>query len=275
MGKTKMDNEFDCVALGRGFSQFSNLPPGQQRLPDALIDGELLFDVAVWGDGLGEAPEKVPRVSKVPSLGALWMEPRKFTDVIITTDTGTRFECHRSVLSLRSSVFDRMLHTACQETADANIRIPGFDDFVLRAMLEFMYTGKLPSLVEIGKYSLAKPRACVFNAFDTLTYEDEKTLKKGDVVNVLEVKDFAREDCVRGRVSDPAGWVSLGRLSDGFLFFIPEKKSDTLLSLSQLADMYIIPDLIVACSSQLLKDMASHPSQENVRRVAVAMKKTT
>lgn len=90
----------------------------------------------------------------------------------------------------------------------------------------------------------------------------------------MEVKETAAEyDRVRGRASDPACWITLGRLSDMLPFAVPEQKSNILLSLSQVADMYDIRDLGVACASQLLKDMVNQPTQENVRRVADATKK--
>jgi len=174
-----------------------------------------------------------------------------------------------------SNVFDRMLQSACKEPTDDTIRMQGFDDFVLRAMLEHMYTGRLPSFFTPGKCTLLRDLLCndVCDLAVSPDASESSSLKTGEVVNVVEVKELAEHDRVRGRISDPACWITLGRLSDMLPFVMPEQKANVLLSLSQLADMYDIPDLGVACTSQLLKDMVSQPTQENVRRVADATKK--
>merc|ERR1712216_732554 len=77
------------------------------------------------------------------SFAALWTTPCKFTDVVVRTDSGASFRCHRAVLAARSAVMERMLDSAFKEAADSIIVLREVDDFSVEALLEFMYTGNL------------------------------------------------------------------------------------------------------------------------------------
>jgi speckle-type POZ protein len=70
-----------------------------------------------------------------------------FADVALSTKTKT-FLAHKSVLAARSRVFQAMFHAEMVESKQNAVEISDFEDDVVKAMLEYMYSGETPSLSE-------------------------------------------------------------------------------------------------------------------------------
>jgi hypothetical protein len=71
-----------------------------------------------------------------------------FADIAISTGESKTFMVHKAVLASRSSVFKAMLTSGMLESAQNTVEINDFDEEVVNAMLEYMYTGETPSLNE-------------------------------------------------------------------------------------------------------------------------------
>jgi hypothetical protein len=71
----------------------------------------------------------------------LWQE-RRFTDCEVVCN-GEAMPCHRCVLAMASPVFDRMLDSGMKEAEQHRIVVSDSEPSVVKAMLDFAYTGVL------------------------------------------------------------------------------------------------------------------------------------
>lgn len=78
-----------------------------------------------------------------PTLQPLWKK-RRFTDFTISC-AGEEVPCHRAVLAVASPVFEAAISHNMSEAASAKLEIQGASSASVSAMLEFVYTGKLPT----------------------------------------------------------------------------------------------------------------------------------
>lgn len=78
-----------------------------------------------------------------PTLQPLWKKHR-FTDFTISC-AGEEVPCHRAVLAEASPVFEAAISHNMSEAASAKLEIQGASSASVSAMLEFVYTGKLPT----------------------------------------------------------------------------------------------------------------------------------
>mmetsp|Transcript_79948 Transcript_79948/g.248094 ORF Transcript_79948/g.248094 Transcript_79948/m.248094 type:complete len:359 (+) Transcript_79948:68-1144(+) len=106
--------------------------------------GELWFEVSLEGDFLTAQPLK-PNMSVSEQM---WVQ-LKLTDMVLRAEGGEEFPCHRSILSTRSKVFERMFETDCMETQDGQVLLSGSSADVVHAMLMHIYTGHLEDGVDL------------------------------------------------------------------------------------------------------------------------------
>ncbi|ODM90497.1 Mitochondrial ribonuclease P protein 1 [Orchesella cincta] len=102
-----------------------------------------------------EKRSKERNVRRANDFGTLLKNPI-FTDCTVLTES-KRFEVHKNILAACSSVFKEMFK------ANNSLMVPGFDEDVVKGMLEYIYTGetacmgeRAPDLLQIAdKYDIA------------------------------------------------------------------------------------------------------------------------
>lgn len=145
------------------------------------------------------------------SMGKLLNE-NKFSDVTLVCKGGT-LQAHKLLLSSRSEVFERMFQTDMLETQNKSVEC-AFDHGVMKAILEYMYIGKVIDcninelFVAADYYALSNLRniceqmmmkqICVERAISTLilayTYNADQLLDKALNFIVINIKTIIVSD---------------------------------------------------------------------------------
>ena len=68
---------------------------------------------------------------------------------------GKKFKVHKGILAIRSPVFAAMFDHDTKEKQENLIEIPDIKPEVLQALLEHIYTGKVPSMDQYAEELLA------------------------------------------------------------------------------------------------------------------------
>lgn len=114
------------------------------------IEGDLKHYLGIGGAASETVTEEDVKKRRFKLLsqnfGGL-LQDTLFADVALSTETKT-FMAHKAVLASRSSVFKAMLTSGMLESAQNTVEINDFEEEVVNAMLEYMYTGETPSLNE-------------------------------------------------------------------------------------------------------------------------------
>lgn len=124
------------------------------RFPDRLQDNSLIKFACIVYEDLNNQPPTVEPVkdttgdtfenkcsSNLKESLAKMLNEEKFADVTLECKGGN-MKAHKSILSSRSEVFDRMFQTDMLET-ETNVVKCKFDVGTMKAMLDYMYFGKL------------------------------------------------------------------------------------------------------------------------------------
>ena len=132
--------------------------------PHILPNGNLTIvcDLTVYGPEATTSGSKFPDEKLTPvdnclkqmshQLGKLFGD-EKFSDVRITCGEEV-FRCHRSILSVRSSVFEAMFQSDMMENISRIVNIKDMKPEVVKEMLHFIYNGATSTetvMDEIGK----------------------------------------------------------------------------------------------------------------------------
>jgi len=147
------------------------------------IEGDLKHKVCNGGAAKKSLPEeeKVKRRKErlANEFGKLFKDS-VMTDIAVTTDNSA-FMAHKAVLAARSSVFAAMFNTNMVEKELNSVEITDFEDEIVKAMLEYLYTGetevlaeRAPDLLQIAeKYDLAGLKEdCEYTIADNLNVEN-------------------------------------------------------------------------------------------------------
>jgi len=92
--------------------------------------------------------EKLSRDRLAKDLGKMF-EDSVGTNVSVVAGKST-FKAHTNILSARSSVFSAMFNANMKEKEMKTVRINDFDEEVVKAMLDYVYTGKTDAMQERG-----------------------------------------------------------------------------------------------------------------------------
>merc|ERR1712194_166377 len=142
VGQSKFLNS-DCRVCADFISKGDLLDPANR----VAIDDVVVFRVTVSQHTLvrSEQPAVPAHASNacrlVVDLGALYSSA-KYSDAILEAQD-VRIPVHRSMLSARSPVFDRMFDAEMAEKATGIVKITDLTPEVVRALCEYMYTGKV------------------------------------------------------------------------------------------------------------------------------------
>jgi len=120
-------------------------------------------------------PRKAADISELAvNMKSLWQDP-KHSDVILKCQT-EQLLCHKSILAARSAVFGRMFDADMKESTCGVVVIDDVEPEVLKAMVNFIYTGEdvteqvddLANLVYVGdKYELKGLLELCFQKFNS------------------------------------------------------------------------------------------------------------
>ena len=109
-------------------------------------------------------------------------------DVTLVVEDGKEFKAHRSVLSEGSTFFEKLLNSGMEETTEGVIRLGMPTEFVMRQIMEFMYTGR----VQISTESNAQELIAMANY---LVLPKLKTLAGKVLVEKLNVSNAVATYC--------------------------------------------------------------------------------
>ncbi|KAL1785211.1 speckle-type POZ protein isoform X2 [Sigmodon hispidus] len=87
---------------------------------------------------------QVPRCTLADDFGELW-ENSSFTDCCLVV-AGQEFQAHKVILAARSPVFKAMFEHDMEESRKNRVVIYDLEPQVFRAMMNFIYPGKVPNL---------------------------------------------------------------------------------------------------------------------------------
>ncbi|XP_001606154.1 speckle-type POZ protein B-like [Nasonia vitripennis] len=94
-----------------------------------------------------EGPRGPDLLSKMSLDFEQLIELERFSDVcLIVVDEAVRLPAHRNVLAARSPVFAAMFEHDMRESQDGTVQIYDFDAETIRAMLRYIYTGRLDDI---------------------------------------------------------------------------------------------------------------------------------
>ena len=163
------------LALSNGFSYNTMMhvghTPGAQHSQRRVAAQNNQYVVNAAGQGLLIRTGELPAWSAESYRAELLLgfgKKRKFTDCTICCK-GEELPCHRSVLAHASPVFEGMLDADMIEGKSQCININDAEPDVIKAMVEFAYTGLLevkaehvaPLLIQADVYQMdALMRAC-------------------------------------------------------------------------------------------------------------------
>ncbi|XP_059122568.1 LOW QUALITY PROTEIN: speckle-type POZ protein-like [Peromyscus eremicus] len=126
-------------------------------LPDDKLN--LLCKVSMVDDSLSTSDQnrkpriQVPRFTLADELGELW-ENSHITDCCLVV-AGQEFQAHKAILAARSPVFRAMFEHDMKESRKNRFEIPNLEPQVFKAMMGFIYTGKIPDLDSMADVLLA------------------------------------------------------------------------------------------------------------------------
>ena len=135
--------EFTSVGITKGLSAL--LQRYLLRLSDEKMSKDKDSDVLDYRDlvfQLGEEP-KADRHRLYE-----FSKEKRYVDVTLTFDDGTRIPCHRCVLASCSSYFDIMFSNGMKESSEEEIRVVDVSSEVMSLAIEFVYTRRLKSTYE-------------------------------------------------------------------------------------------------------------------------------
>ena len=174
-----------------GFEKFitrdSFLSPAQVLTPDDKFT--LLCKVSVLQDSFsisGQNPRpaiKVTRCTLEDDVGELWENPL-FTDCSLLV-AGHEFRAHKVILAARSPVFRAMFEHQMEERLANCFEIQELDFQVFKEMMDFIYTGKAPTL---HSHSMA---CDVLPAADKYGLEGLKVICEDSLCRNLSVENAA------------------------------------------------------------------------------------
>ncbi|KAH9363392.1 hypothetical protein HPB48_019476 [Haemaphysalis longicornis] len=147
------------------------LDKANELLPDDKLT--LNCELSVFGDPVHisrrshTVPFKVPRGRLSQDIGSL-LESHKFADVVLHVN-GKEFRAQKAILAARSPVFAAMFEHDTSESTHNRVDVTDVDPDVFGDMLQFVYTGRAPSLddmaadllVAADKYALDQLKALV------------------------------------------------------------------------------------------------------------------
>lgn len=134
-----------------GFSAFHTCNSDElERAPMFRLQTALQVDVSITlflpatpSAALDEVAERDPTGDLVARL----LHEPHYRDITLEASDGALIRAHRVILASKSPVLDAMLRTPSQEQTSGRIRFssPFLHEQVLRAVVEFVYLGRLPS----------------------------------------------------------------------------------------------------------------------------------
>lgn len=134
-----------------------------------------------------------------------------FTDVTLQCDSGQVFECHRALLSARSSYFKVMFTADMKERSKSVIKLSGVDSGVLGALVDYVYTARV-RITEATVQSLLEA-ADLLQFVSVKRACEEFLIRLLDVDNCLGMHAFARLHLCRDLEME-ARRMTLSRFTD-------------------------------------------------------------
>ncbi|XP_037057830.1 speckle-type POZ protein-like [Peromyscus leucopus] len=199
---------------------FSNAP---RLLPDDKL--RLLCTVSVVQDSFRISDQnrnpgiQVPPCTLADELGELW-ENSQFTDCCLVV-SGQEFRAHKAILAARSPVFRAMFQHDMEESRKNRVEIPDLEPQVFKAMMGFIYTGKVPDLDSMAdallaaadKYGLERLKVMCEDALcrDLSVENAAHTLFLADLHSSGQLKTQALDFITAhaSEVSETSGWKAM------------------------------------------------------------------
>lgn len=129
-----------------GAAQFIKREVALAPTSDLLINNELHIVCSIkWSTTNGVSISTKPNILAQLSdeFEQLFECSDKFTDVTLVCRGGVSIPAHKHILSARSPVFRAMFERDTKENQENTVTIPDIDQETLRAVLRFMYSGKI------------------------------------------------------------------------------------------------------------------------------------
>ncbi|KAL9955526.1 hypothetical protein ACROYT_G036862, partial [Oculina patagonica] len=111
-------------------------------------------------------------------------------DVTLVFEDGKEFKAHKDVLSEASPFFEKLLNSDMKESKEGVVRLEMFNESVMAAALEFIYTGKVQILSQEMAESLIV--MADYLSFPRLKIQAEEiVMEELDVTNCISTFNFA------------------------------------------------------------------------------------
>eukprot|EP00092_Neocalanus_flemingeri_P105078 GFUD01134643.1.p1 GENE.GFUD01134643.1~~GFUD01134643.1.p1 ORF type:complete len:374 (-),score=100.42 GFUD01134643.1:52-1173(-) len=144
-------------------------------------------------------PTVMDNTSRLAAMKSLMLDA-KHSDVVLECQ-GEKFNCHKSILGARSTVFTKMFDANMKEAASVLVGINDVEPDIVQTMVEFIYTGDVTKQIEdlakvvyvADKYRLEGFLDFCFRKFDIDREDDQliEMLLLADKHNLDQFKDLA------------------------------------------------------------------------------------
>eukprot|EP00092_Neocalanus_flemingeri_P033278 GFUD01036190.1.p1 GENE.GFUD01036190.1~~GFUD01036190.1.p1 ORF type:complete len:365 (-),score=99.10 GFUD01036190.1:56-1150(-) len=152
-------------------------------------------------------PTVMDNTSRLAAMKSLMLDA-KHSDVVLECQ-GEKFNCHKSILGARSTVFTKMFDANMKEAASVLVGINDVEPDIVQTMVEFIYTGDVTKQVEdlakvvyvADKYRLEGLLDFCFRKFDIDRDDDQlvEMLILADKHNLDQFKDLAMKRIVMNK----------------------------------------------------------------------------
>ncbi|KAG8184549.1 hypothetical protein JTE90_012638 [Oedothorax gibbosus] len=162
---------------------------------------------------------KVPECRLSDDIGELF-ENQKFSDVILSVE-GKEFCVHKAILAARSPVFAAMFEHDMEESKQNRVEITDMEADVLKALLQFIYTGRVHKLdnwadellAAADKYALDRLKVlCEEELCQNLSVESAaESLVLADLHNAEQLKTYTIDfiNSHAQEIMETAGWKTM------------------------------------------------------------------
>lgn len=259
MDSRRADRLSDCNAWG--FRKFIRrdflLDKANELLPDDKLT--LNCELSVFGDPVHisrrshTVPFKVPRGRLSQDIGSL-LESHKFADVVLHVD-GKEFRAQKAILAARSPVFAAMFEHDTSESTHNRVDVTDVDPDVFGDMLQFVYTGRAPSLDDMA--------ADLLVAADKYALDQLKALCEECLCSKLTVETAAELFFL----ADLHSAVLLKACAMGF---INEHAADVAQTPGWLAIVAEQPQLIAEAFESLATQMSQAAEAPSCKRIRIS-----
>ena len=126
------------------------------------------------------------------------LQDGQLSDFMLIAEAGKEFPAHRAILSARSPVFKAMFQHDMREKAESQLIISDLSADTVQGMLQWIYTGRLPSTEQESKNLL-----CAADKYNLMPLKNAcerslcQSIKVNNVMDLFELADLYRASYVK------------------------------------------------------------------------------